>query len=128
MRTRTRVKTADVIIYDGHAGRRARLLGRRRSPTTPRARRSPRTSSRTSRRPTKQQVYLFNGCETYTGYADKLYENPKRNAENTDVITTGNFSAIQRKANQVIAFIHSFIDQKVGRLDPALVGQRARRG
>jgi hypothetical protein len=106
-------KNADVIIYDGHAGRRLDYSGvvlaynPARSSITA-------NEFKTFETTEKQQVYLFNGCETYTGYADKLYENPKRNPENTDIITTGNFSAIQAKANQVIAFIHSFIDQKSG--------------
>lgn len=107
------MKNADVIIYDGHAGRRLDYSGvvlaykpARASVTA--------NEHATIETTTKQQVYLFNGCETYTGYADKVYENPNRTPENTDIITTGNFSAIQPKANQVNAFIHSLIDQKSG--------------
>jgi len=107
------VKTADVIIYDGHAGRQLDYSGVVLAYNPARAS-IPATQFKDFVTTDKQQVYLFNGCETYTGYADKLYENPKRNTTNTDVITTGNFSAIQAKANQVIAFIHSFIDQKNG--------------
>ena len=110
-------KTADVIIYDGHAGRRLDYSGVVLAYNPARAS-IPASDFKTFETTSKQQVYLFNGCETYTGYADKLYENPKRNAENTDVITTGNFSAIQSKANQVIAFIHSFVDQKTGNWIP----------
>lgn len=101
----------DVVIYDGHAGRRLDYSG------VVLAYKPTRVSVPANVFPTlettdKQQVYLFNGCETYTGYADELYKNPLRTPENTDVITTGNFSAIQPKANQVIAFIHAFIDGK----------------
>jgi hypothetical protein len=110
-------KTADVIIYDGHAGRRLDYSGVVLAYNPARSS-IPANDFKTFETTTKQQVYLFNGCETYTGYADKLYENPKRNPENTDVITTGNYSAIQSKANQVIAFIHSFIDQKTGNWIP----------
>ncbi len=110
-------KTADVIIYDGHAGRRLDYSGVVLAYNPARSS-IPANDFKTFETTTKQQVYLFNGCETYTGYADKLYENPKRNAENTDVITTGNYSAIQSKANQVISFIHSFIDQKTGNWIP----------
>ena len=106
-------KTADVVIYDGHAGRRLDYSGVVLAYNPARAS-IPADEFKTFETTTKQQVYLFNGCETYTGYADKLYENPKRNVENTDIITTGNYSAIQSKASQVIAFIHSFIDQKTG--------------
>jgi hypothetical protein len=114
---KTSMKSADVVIYDGHAGRRLDYSGvvlaykPARSSITANEFKSIEASS-------KQQVYLFNGCETYTGYADKLYENPAKTPENTDIITTGNYSAIQRKANQVISFIHSFIDQKSGNWIP----------
>lgn len=107
------MKTADVVIYDGHAGRQLDYSGVvvAYKPTRVAI---PASTFKDVEVTDKQQVYLFNGCETYTGYADKLYENPKKNTNNTDVITTGNFSAIQAKANQVIAFIHSFVDQKQG--------------
>ncbi len=107
------VKTADVIIYDGHAGRQLDYSGVVLAYNPARAS-IPASEFKSFVTTDKQQVYLFNGCETYTGYADKLYENPNRNTTNTDVITTGNFSAIQAKANQVISFIHSFIDQRSG--------------
>ena len=110
-------KTSDVIIYDGHAGRRLDYSGVVLAYNPARSS-IPASELKNITTTDKQQVYLFNGCETYTGYADKLYENPKRNAENTDVITTGNYSAIQSKANQVISFIHSFIDQKTGNWIP----------
>lgn len=107
------VQKNDVVIYDGHAGKRLDYSGvvlaykpARVSITANDFKNMPQTD--------KQQVYLFNGCETYTGYGDKLLENPGRNTNNTDVITTGNYSAIQPKANQVIAFIHQLIDQRSG--------------
>ena len=103
----------DVVIYDGHAGRRLDYSGVVLAYKP--ARVSVPASEFKNMPPTdKQQVYLFNGCETYTGYADKLLENPGRTNDNTDVITTGNYSAIQPKANQVIAFVHQLIDQKSG--------------
>jgi hypothetical protein len=108
------MKTADVVIYDGHAGRRLDYSGvvlaynPARVSITANEFKSIEASN-------KQQIYLFNGCETYTGYADKLYENPNKKPENTDVITTANFSAIQPKASQVIAFIHGLIDGRAVR-------------
>jgi hypothetical protein len=103
----------DVIIYDGHAGKRLDYSGvvLAYSPA-----RVSITAAQFKDIPSKdkQQIYLFNGCETYTGYADKLYENPNRRPENTDVITTVNYSAIQRQASQVLAFIHQLVDQKNG--------------
>ena len=107
------MKNADVVIYDGHAGRQLTYSGVVVAYKPARVA-LPASEFRNAESTDKQQIYLFNGCETYTGYADQLYLNPKRTPDNTDVITTGNFSAIQPKANQVIAFIHSLIDQKSG--------------
>lgn len=105
------MKNADIVIYDGHAGRRLDYSGvvLAYAPTRVSI---PASEFKNIETTARQQVYLFNGCETYSGYADKLLENPNRNVENTDIITTANFSAIQPGANQVIAFIHSFIDEK----------------
>ena len=111
------MKSADVIVYDGHAGRQLDYSGVVLAYEPSRVS-IPATQFANIESRAKQQVYLFNGCETYTGYGDKLYENPNRNPENTDVITTVNYSAIQRKANQVIAFIHSFIDERSGQWIP----------
>jgi hypothetical protein len=107
------MKNADVVIYDGHAGRRLDYSGVVLAYNPARSS-IPASEFKNVESTDKQQVYLFNGCETYTGYADKLYENPKKNPNNTDIITTANFSAIQRAANQVISFIHSFVDQRSG--------------
>lgn len=107
------MKSADVVIYDGHAGRQLDYSGVVLAYKPSRVSITAEQFKSIEASP-KQQVYLFNGCETYTGYADKLYENPNKNTDNTDVITTGNYSAIQRQANQVIAFIHSFIDEREG--------------
>ncbi|MEO6573126.1 MAG: hypothetical protein ABIP89_04760 [Polyangiaceae bacterium] len=103
------VKTADVVIYDGHAGRQLDYSGVVLAYKPARVS-IPADTFKDIEATTKQQIYLFNGCETYTGYADKLYENPNKNPENADVITTANFSAIQPRATQVLAFIHSLID------------------
>lgn len=105
------VKNADVIIYDGHAGRQLDYSGIVVAYNPDRAA-LPATEFKKLETTDKQQVYLFNGCETYTGYADSLYANPKRNTVNTDIITTGNFSVIRKSADQVLAFLHGFIEQK----------------
>ena len=114
---RRSMKDDDVVVYDGHAGRQLDYSG------VVFAYKPGRVALAASEFPNvettqKQQVYLFNGCETYTGYADKLYENPNRTTENTDVITTVNYSAIQRQANQVIAFLHAFFDERSGQWIP----------
>ena len=114
---RASMKNADVVIYDGHAGRELTYSGVVLAYNPARVS-VPASTFKDIETTDKQQLYLFNGCETYTGYADSVYENPKRTTLNTDIITTGNFSAIQSKANQVLSFIHSLIDQKNGQWIP----------
>ena len=111
------MKNADVIIYDGHAGRQLTYSGVVLAYQPARVS-VPASTFKDIATTDKQQIYLFNGCETYTGYADSMYENPNRTTLNTDIITTGNFSAIQAEANQVISFIHSLIDQTSGQWIP----------
>lgn len=111
------MKGDDVIIYDGHAGKRLDYSGVVLAYNPARVS-IPASQFKDIETTDKQQIYLFNGCETYNGYADKLYENPNRRPENTDVITTVNYSAIQRQANQVLAFIHQLVDQKNGQWVP----------
>jgi hypothetical protein len=107
------MKNADIVIYNGHAGRRLDYSGVVFAYTPSRVS-LPASEFKNVTTGDKNQVYLFDGCETYTGYADRLYENPNRNTKNTDVLTTVNFSALQEKANQVLSFIHAFVDQKSG--------------
>jgi len=40
----------------------------------------------------KQQLFVAQGCQTYSQYADMLYANPAKSEENLDVITTVNYS------------------------------------
>ncbi len=82
--------TADVVIYSGHAGTDTSYSGVV-------VHYNPRASLiandfATIDLPTKYQIFVFNGCETYTGYADQLYRNPNKVPENLDVVTTVNYS------------------------------------
>ena len=108
---KTSAKNDDVVIYDGHAGKQLTYSG---VVVAYNPARVALPASEFKNLPTtgKQQIYLFNGCETYSGYADSLYDNPNNKPENTDIITTGNYSAIQPKATQVLAFVHGLIDGK----------------
>ena len=40
----------------------------------------------------KQQLFIAQGCQTYSQYADMLYANPAKSEENLDAITTVNYS------------------------------------
>ncbi|MCA9522086.1 MAG: hypothetical protein KC609_13990, partial [Myxococcales bacterium] len=40
----------------------------------------------------KKQLFIANGCQTYSQYADMFYQNPAKDTTNLDVFTTVNFS------------------------------------
>lgn len=40
----------------------------------------------------RQQLFVANGCQTYSQYADMVYAHPAKDESNLDVITTVNFS------------------------------------
>lgn len=42
--------------------------------------------------PNKQQLFIAQGCQTYSQYADMLYANPNKSEDNLDVIVTVNYS------------------------------------
>lgn len=42
--------------------------------------------------PKRQQLFVAQGCQTYSQYADMLYANPSKSEDNLDVITTVNYS------------------------------------
>jgi hypothetical protein len=42
--------------------------------------------------PAKQQLFIAQGCQTYSQYADMLYANPNKSEDNLDAITTINYS------------------------------------
>jgi hypothetical protein len=104
-------KDSDVVIYSGHAGQVLDYSGVVVAYKPDRVA-LPATKFREMEMPEKYQVFLFNGCETYVGYADSLYANPAKNSANLNVVTTVNFSALQAEPTQVLAFTSALIDQK----------------
>ncbi|MCA9523283.1 MAG: hypothetical protein KC609_20050 [Myxococcales bacterium] len=79
------LKTADMIVYAGHAGPGAGFL----------LDYQPRTELddadwKNLEMPSKYQMILMYGCETYSTYADAMFANPNKNDGNLDVVTTAN--------------------------------------
>ncbi len=101
---------ADVVIYDGHSygGYPALWL----SSDGSRDRANDLFLAKEFRSldvPNKQQIYFFNGCHTYSTYADAVYGNPKRTEQNTDVITALGFVTMFPEARPVMAFIDALV-------------------
>lgn len=78
---------ADVFIYDGHAGPYYGLYldGQKEAFIS---------AAELTSAPfqDKQQLFFANGCQTYSQYADALYESETKSEANLDVITTVDFS------------------------------------
>ncbi len=106
---RESARTADVVIYAGHAGTNLSYSGVvfHYEPRVAIAG----TDFRNLDLPSKYQIFFFNGCETYTGYADQLYLNEAKTTENLDVITTVNFAYLGTTTE---AFVRSLIHQYNG--------------
>ncbi len=82
--------TRDIVMYDGHAGYDTNYSGIV-------VHYNPRHAIAASAfdeldLPEKYQLFVFNGCKTYTSYADAMYQNPRKSVANLDIITTVNFS------------------------------------
>lgn len=103
------VKAADVVVYDGHAGTSLDYSGVVFAYRPSRVA-IPAQQFKDLEASNKQQIYFFNGCETYSGYADELLENPRRKSNNTDIITAANYTAMRSEAGQVITFLHALTD------------------
>lgn len=81
------LKARDVFFYNGHAGP---FYGFYLSDDKPND--VSYTEFAELDMPAKQQIFVAQGCQTYSQYADMLYANPAKSEQNLDVFTTVNFS------------------------------------
>lgn len=96
----------DMVIYDGHAGYNDGLAGITvgYDPTVTLA--IPELTELDL--PEKSQIFMFNGCKSYAGYADALYAHPAKDVTNLDVISTidfGYLADLPRTSVDVVAFM-----------------------
>lgn len=109
------MKEADIVVYDGHASNDSGGV----MPFGPEGADYLRGwDFKSVDVGTQQQVYFFNGCHTYSAYADRLFDNAKRTVNNTDVLTAGNVVAIQKTPSQTLAFLHAFMKPAQGPWKP----------
>jgi hypothetical protein len=106
---KARAKEADVVVYRGHAGTNLDYSGVV-------VHYEPRVAIPASDfdwldLPSKYQLFVFDGCETYTGYADKLLENTAKDEKNTDIITSVNYGSGLVRAESVRALLHGLLDK-----------------
>jgi hypothetical protein len=106
---KARAKEADVVVYRGHAGTQLDYSGVV-------VHYEPRVAIPASDfdwldLPRKYQLFVFDGCETYTGYADKLLENTAKDETNADIITSVNYGSGLVRAESVRALLHALLDK-----------------
>ena len=96
---------ADIVLYEGHAGRSLDYSGVVLH-YGPRAA-IPASEFRNLVLPNRYQIFVFAGCETYTGYSESLFAHPDKHAGNADVITTVNYSTYRSRATAAIAMLQA---------------------
>lgn len=95
------IKTHDVIIYSGHAGANAGFI----LDYEPRYEISDDEFDELEMSD-KYQIYVFDGCNSYRTYVDKLMLNPARSFENTTAITTVNTTPFSAGYEIINRFVH----------------------
>jgi hypothetical protein len=95
--------TRDVVVYDGHAGYDTTYSGVvvHYNPRHAIAA----DAFQSLPLPDKYQLFFFNGCKTYTAYADALYKNPAKTTANLDIISTVNFAWLSEMTRVTTDFV-----------------------
>ncbi len=103
---------ADIVVYSGHAGRSLTYSGVVLH-YGPRAA-IPAAEFRDLVLPEQYQIFLYAGCETYTGYSESLFAHEGKTTRNADVITTVNYSTSLPRATATITLIRGILDDDSG--------------
>lgn len=104
-------KKNDVVVYRGHAGLQLDYSGIAVS-YNPRVA-LPASEFKNLELPSRYQIFVYDGCETYYGYADKLYENTRKKADDTSIVTTVNYAGGTR-AEATRSFLRGLLDTVEG--------------
>ncbi|MFB6373239.1 MAG: hypothetical protein ABEN55_09020 [Bradymonadaceae bacterium] len=97
----------DIVIYDGHAGYNSSYSGVVVHYNPRHA--IPADDFDELDLPDKSQLFVFNGCKTYTSYADAMYAHPNKSTENLDIVTTVNFSWLSEMTRVTSDFIGQLV-------------------
>lgn len=104
--------SADIVVYSGHAGRSLDYSGvvLHYGPRVS----VPAAEFQNLDLPDKYQIFVFSGCETYTGYSDSLLQHPRKTPLNADIITTANFKSNGTIAAAEIAMLEGLLVEDSG--------------
>lgn len=109
-------QTADVVLYDGHAGSDPDYSGVVYH-YNPRKAISATELSKLEL-PSKYQVYVFNGCKTYSTYPETVYKNPSKTTANLDIISTVSFAWLNLQTFTTSGFLSELVALRNGTHDP----------
>ena len=109
-------ETADLVIYDGHAGEDPDYSGVVYH-YNPRAAISANELAQLNL-PEKYQIYVFNGCKTYAAYPDAVYASGTKDQKNLDIISTVNFSWLTMQPFTTSSLINQLTLRRGGQHDP----------
>ncbi len=101
----------DIVVYRGHAGTSLTYSGVVVQYQPARVAIAA-SEFRNLELPDKYQVFVFDGCETYTGYADQLYAHESKDETNADVITSVNFGSGLGGADTVLALLRGVFSKR----------------
>lgn len=112
----TAYETMDVVLYDGHAGQDPDYSGvvyhyKPRHAISA-------NDLATLDLPEKYQMYVFNGCKTYSAYPEAVYKHEGKDTANLDIISTVNFSWLSQQTYTTSGFLDELLALKNGQHDP----------
>lgn len=110
------LQTADILIYDGHAGDDPSYSGIVYHYNPRNAISANELGS--MELPEKYQIFLFNGCKTYSAYPEAVYENQRKTTKNLDIISTVSFSWLTMQTFTTSGFMAELLATKGGTHDP----------
>ncbi len=112
----TAYETMDIVIYDGHAGQDPTYSGVVYH-YNPRHAISAVELGQLNL-PDKYQIFLFNGCKTYSVYPEAVMANERKTTANLDIISTVNFSWLTMQPFTTSSFLNELLAEKGGTHDP----------
>ena len=97
------MKIADIVFYSGHAGPNAGFILDYQPKHEIKA-----SEFASLELPSKYQIFVLDGCQTYRTYVDDLMKNPAKSWENTNIVTTVNTTPFGAGYQVLWEFLHWF--------------------
>lgn len=109
-------ETMDVVLYDGHAGQDPDYSGVVYH-YNPRHAISANDLAELDL-PAKYQIFVFNGCKTYSAYPEAVYKNATKTTANLDIVSTVNFSWLTMQPFTTSGLLNELLAMTGGTHDP----------